>query len=295
MKMRIFAFVAMTILIGSEADAQKVHVILVGDTRINDQWQNPIINNDLRLGFETNMSIMRSLLDDAKSLGAFDPIYYDRAQADNFNCATISAEVRRAKSNLTLNDTVVFYYSGHGYMNQNSNVIKFPEFYCSSKTSSERSDLASVVKVLAEQIKGNGPRLVLALADTCNSDKRPVTPSQFPSSVLPLGPPVEKARVKQAALQKLFLNYRGVLTMNGCSQGEKCAYWTSDVGAFTYTLQRTIEDNFIKGAAIRWEEILDKATEKNKIVTGFRNFEDRKQIYQNPYYEAPDLKPIDPQ
>jgi hypothetical protein len=228
------------------ANAQKVAAVLVANS----------LDSSIGAGFAANMGFVKSLLHDATKKGGID-VSVVEIQDKEFNCKSIRAAVDSIK--VTPDDTVVFYYAGHGFRRPNT-PTEFPLFDCkinSDEASDPEIGLGTIVDTLAETKK---PRLVLAIADACNV----VVP--LPPSFPPRGGPSELIATPdvKSAFQRLFFEYRGRLMLSGSVPGEFSYYMNagrSIGGFFTNQLIAAITKGIeSRGPNVTWEEIAADAT-----------------------------------
>lgn len=157
-------------------------------------------------------------------------------------------KIRDALTGLTVDpdDTVFFYYSGHGYRKPGS-PSKFPYFYCS-----DGGDTDFGLNDVDINLKTKSARLVIGIADTCNV----VLGQRPPQAAAATGASIDQL----AALRQLFLLSRGVVLMSGSKPGEFSWYRASG-GLFSGQLFRAL-DNVIatKGLTSTWKIVTDKAS-----------------------------------
>lgn len=244
------------------ARAQTIHAIIVSDT----------LDGSIGSGISENRQNVRSFLENTQALTGLSVALTEVTGAE-FNCKAIVKAINDLTA--TKDDTVFFYYSGHGFR-ENSSETKFPEFDCRRTMDPETLGLSRAVT----SIKAKGAGLIIAIADTCNKEIQPfAAPSEAPSAA----PPVVD---RKAALLHLFRDYRGTLTMSGSIPGEYSWYMTSGPalgGFFTNQLLRAINQNITSsGAQVRWESIAEDATKAIYVPAD-------PPTTQNPQYASKDL------
>ena len=104
---------------------QTVHAILVGDTL-----------GDLP-GTARNIELISGLLKQLQDEGGVNVVINADVVGDNFGCNAIRKAVQSTK--WTRNDTVLFYYAGHGYKD-NPEQSKFPGLDCRNSNADVRTD-----------------------------------------------------------------------------------------------------------------------------------------------------------
>jgi hypothetical protein len=229
------------------AEAQTVHAILIGDTT------DPSIG----IGIDGNLKKVNSFLDALATIGGVTVSRYQVRDAA-FNCKSIWDTVRSVK--VTPQDAVLFYYSGHGFR-RNGTQTKFPEFDCRRTSDPDQAELGSIANYLLTEAR---PRLVIALADTCNVGMEQTV---APAAAAP-PPPADR----RGGLRKLFLSYSGMLTMSGAVPGEFSWYLNGGPslgGFFTNQLLRVVDQKISSnGLQARWEDIATDASKAIFIPTG---------------------------
>ena len=134
--------------------AQTVYAILARDT-----VEGPI-------GVDVSLSKMQGLLDQLGKEGAVKVVVNARVQGDAFGCAAIRKAV--AQTPWTKDDTVLFYYAGHGYKDSPDQL--FPGLDCRTSLADQRTDLSAIVKMISHPGAASyPPRLLIAIADACNA------------------------------------------------------------------------------------------------------------------------------
>ncbi len=246
MKLRIFfAFFILAFSYCTTLSAQTLHAIIIGDTT----------DGTIGDGIKGNLAKIESLLKVMESSAGITVKRYQVVDT-NFNCKSI----RQAVQNLApgADDAVLFYYAGHGFR-RDSTQTTFPEFDCRRSADPDQAQLSWVTSTLLDK----KPRLIVALADTCNV---PVAPTPTPATAS-LNSPDNRT----AGLRRLFLTYRGMLTMSGAVPGTYSYYYNSGPslgGFFTNQLLTVLDQQAnTKGDLVHWEEIAAAATQKIYIPT----------------------------
>jgi hypothetical protein len=220
------------------ANAQKIHAIMVGDT----------LDGSIGVGITENLKNMNGFLHVVQSLTRLDASETQITGVD-FNCKSILNVLNNVSA--SENDTVLFYYTGHGFRRDNTE-SKFPEFDCRRSLDPDQLSLAAVVTKLQEK----RPRLILAFADTCNR-LIPQPPVQVVArAFVPLD-------VQAAAYRHLLIDYSGALMMSGSVPGEYSWYMNTGRhlgGFFTNQLLQVINERSADGDLVRWEDIATDST-----------------------------------
>jgi Caspase domain len=244
---------------GQEVQAQKVHAVLVGDT-----------DSNLGEGVVENLKKMNNLLTSIHRIGKIQ-VSRSEIRDGSFRCTNIRSAVERLMVNP--DDAVIFYYAGHGFR-RDSTQTKFPEFDCQRSRGDRALDMNAITKVLI----GKQPRFVLALADACNQKTRSETKD---IAAAPLGSDEDR----KAGLRRLFLSYKGRLTMSAAIPGEFAWYMTEGPllgGFFTNQFLSVLNHRIAADAeSVRWENVAEQAG-KRIIISN----DPRPPLQQDPQYEA---------
>lgn len=246
---RLLAAISIAVLCfaATEARSQKVHAVIAADS----------LDGQIGPGIRENVKNITALLTSLEIVGEIAVVKAEVSGRD-FSCKSILQAVDTLE--IGPDDTVVFYYAGHGFRTGKSS--KFPEFACEPTSARERIGL-SAIKDRIEKMKPR-PRFLLAIADACNVPEGPeVGPApQFTP------PPVPE---RKAALRRLFLDYSGSLTMSGSVPGQYSWYRNRGEtvgGFFTIQLLRVVNQQIAeKGAKVAWEDITPGATNLIMVPT----------------------------
>ncbi|MER9280706.1 caspase family protein [Mesorhizobium sp. M0522] len=228
------------------AQSISIHAVLIGDT------QDPTIGP----GVAANLLQISALLAAARTEGGLN-INVSIVKDDNFDCVNIQKAIDDIVVEKT--DTVFIYYAGHGFRRSTSQT-QFPEFDCRRSKDPARVELARVADGL---LRPGGseppPRLLIVLADTCNTPIQEGPPAQArgPASVAD----------RHESFRRLLVDYSGTILMSGSSPGDPSWYLSSGgfftkqfVSAFAEELLSPIND-------VRWEDIVTQATRDIFIPT----------------------------
>jgi hypothetical protein len=225
-------------LVPQTTSAQTIHAIMAGDTR----------DRDIGPGAARNIERFADLFAEIGSLPGWKS-NIKRLVDNDFSCETILASYRSIQP--AEGDLIVFYYAGHGFRlaGQQS---QFPRLLCQLSVGGTPmlEDLA-----MAPWSKTMKPRMVLALADACNNEigKSPeVTMSAAGKAT------------RQQALIKLFATPKNTLIMSGSDMGQYSFYYPSG-GVFSKKLVDALEDEFEKGSAATWGNVIAQSTMPEQI------------------------------
>ncbi len=244
MKLRIFfAFFILAFSYCTTLSAQTVHAIIIGDTT----------DGTIGDGIKGNLVKIEAQLKVMESSAGITVKRYPVVDA-NFNCKSIRQAVETLAPGA--DDAVLFYYAGHGFR-RDSTQTTFPEFDCRRSADPDQAQLSWVTSTLLDK----KPRLIIALADTCNF---PVAPQPAPAAA-----PLNSPENRKAGLRRLFLTYRGMLTMSGAVPGQYSYYYNTGAGGFFTNQFLAVLDQQTntKGDLVHWEEIAAAATQKIYIPT----------------------------
>lgn len=225
------------------AAAPTVHAVLVGDT------QDPTIG----VGVTANLNKMRAFLRQVKDEGSITVVVKE-VEGDRFSCSEILDAIRSIPA--TASDTVIFYYAGHGFRRADTQT-QFPEFDCRRSKSPDRADLSgvtnSILKYGTPGSKAGPPRLVIAIADACNTDV--LEEGEVPRQA---GPRITSRPNRAQAYKQLFLQYSGTLLMSASAPGTE-AWYLQTGGFFTTQLLGALDAHTRTPMEARWEAIADDA------------------------------------
>jgi hypothetical protein len=129
---------------------------------------------------------------------------------DRCNAHSIVQSIRELT--VGANDTLVFYYSGHGAFDLShapAGDLARGHFLAMANYASDHDDLMRAT--LLQELAKKRPRLLVVITESCNT----YYPAHVNRFQLPSGRPAG-----QTSLEKLLLNYRGVVDLNSSSHGQ---------------------------------------------------------------------------
>ncbi len=154
-------------------------------------------------------------------------------------------EIFKAIKNLKVktDDTVILYFSGHGYRTKNK-TNPWPNIYITNDVCG--IDLMTMVQKLTEK----KPRLLFAMTDCCNN-------------ILNLAPPLKAKAIKpesskQLGYKKLFLEQSGVIISASATPGEYSWGSTINGGVYSNSLLDNIHSEVAKGKKANWSSIFER-------------------------------------
>lgn len=166
------------------------------------------------------------------------PLNYQAYSGDDFNVAKARQVLTALQVNE--NDVIYFYYSGHG---ANPPGKKWPVMDFARPDSSDDVSLDEVV----EKLQPKNPRLLVVLADCCNS---------FPNQGDPL---IVKEVFKDTvadAFRSLFVNFQGTVIATGASPGQYSLGGEKTGGVFTNAYMASMNSLAAINPALTWNEVL---------------------------------------
>ncbi len=232
------ALLTVSVLIGSLcagtqiAVSQTIHAILVGNTT----------DPNIGYGDKLDLDLIRGLLQDASRItGA--PL-----KMKIFDDKIPRSQVMDTVKNLTpgSNDTVVFFYTGHGYR-----MRSFKEKWPAMALDGDRGGSAGLdLKWAYDVLKKKNPRFLLVMADACNS----VLPEGSVDTYLSVSAGGENA----ASYRKLFLEHKGGILASSSVPGQYSYSGTSG-SQFTVQFISSIKSELALPNPT-WKAVMTKAT-----------------------------------
>jgi hypothetical protein len=224
----VILIVGVVIIAGSlTCVAQTLHAVIAADTA------DPGIGS----GAKENAKKIEQFIDNAAKLVKLKK-NITTLQDEKFDCESISSAL--SDMQIGADDVVVFYYSGHGYRLFNDQ-SRFPRLACSRNPVGNPQ-----LENTAMTLRARGARLVLAIADSCNS---------FLGQV----PAMMSGPDSALALRRLFDGYQGTAILAGADYGQ-FSWYTQSGGVFTRQLFEALNNELERYDSARWERVISAAT-----------------------------------
>lgn len=241
----LILFIAL-LCVKQNVGAQTLHAIVFADTKdesIGDYDKQDYIN------VSTELSTI------ASATGMKLNTYYHKDDL----CSKNSLVSVLSKLNVTSDDVIFFYYSGHGTRATND-VSDFPQMCLASHYD---QDFYPLEKVL-QKLSSLPAKLKIVIGDCCNSASVGVTVKDYASKGATV---LTKEPVN--AYRNLFYGYRGTIIASGSQKGEnsRCISYkdgTPAGGTFTVMLLSTLQAVAKNGIEANWDEIMAYTQEKTK-------------------------------
>lgn len=244
--MRLFAVAAFAIsFLGSSLHAATLRVLLIGDT--NDRSIGKSVVTDLANveAFMRDVAAKTGLKLDLKVL-----------KGAQIKSKLVTAAVTALKADS--DDTVIFYYSGHGFRTQQVKT-RWPLLYIP-----DAGDKGVDFQWVIDTLQQKQSRMVIAITDSCNSfiDSPPRTMGS------------RSMQVDQAALwKKLFVDFSGRIYASGSQVGQFSFGEDTNGGAFTSRFLSIIRSE-VKKNDTNWDIIMKQATKQIPINSAQQKTQD---------------------
>lgn len=214
--------------------AQTLHFLIVADT--GDRSIGASVNEDL-----SNMQKKAREISSATGMR----LNLKVIKSPEFNYTTTLQAVQQIAPGP--NDTVFFYYSGHGYRTRETRT-KWPLMY--TKAPQSGLEFQKVLDILDQK----NPRLIIALGDLCNSFSDQSAGSSNMRAF---------AQIEVDNYKKLFVNFRGRVYASGSKPGQY-SFAMEDGGAFTNQWLQAL-GNELRAEDPNWKRLMAVATKPIRI------------------------------
>lgn len=221
----------------------KIHFIMVANTE------------DARIGAGVKKDV-NNLYSEIKDVSTFlkMPLNYVEISGSNFGKEKVEAAINNLKPGS--NDIVIFYYSGHGYSNDQNASLLYPQFDLRQSRFDDIFVATLNVQDVYNKIKAKHARLNIVLADCCNSSLGTLKPEGKSFALT-----TKSLSWDRNFCNELFMNSRGSVLATAAKKGQY-AYGNTDVGGyFTSNFVTAIEKYLSKfqSTAPTWDKIISEA------------------------------------
>ena len=222
----------------------KIHFILVANTE------------DPRIGSSVKKDV-NNIYSEIKDVSTFLnlPLNYVEISGSKFGKANVETALNNLKPGP--DDIVIFYYSGHGYSNDQQSSKLYPQF--DLRQSRFEDILVATLNVadVYDKIKAKNARLNLIISDCCNSSLGTLKPEGKSFAL------TAKSLLSwdKSYCSNLFMNSKGSILATAAKKGQY-AYGNTDVGGyFTSNLITSMEKYLSKfqGTTPSWNKIIAEA------------------------------------
>ena len=216
----------------SAARSATIHAILVGDT----------VDPNIGRGDKLDLDLMTGLLRDASKQTGM------RLNMRVFDDRIVRSQIMSAVQALRpeSNDTVVFFYTGHGYRTSSFR-DKWPAFALKNESG---GSAGLDQKWVYNELKDKGARLLIVMADACNS--------VVPDGAIDTRMALRSGKELPESYRKLFLEARGTILASSSIPGQY-SYSGSNGSQFTVAFIESVR-KALAGTNPSWEPIMREAT-----------------------------------
>jgi hypothetical protein len=222
----------------------KIHFILVANTE------------DPRIGSSVKKDV-NNIYSEIKDVSTFlnIPLNYVEISGSKFGKANVETALNNLKPGT--NDIVIFYYSGHGYSNDQQSSKLYPQFDLRQSRFEDIMVATLNVADVYDKIKAKNARLNLIISDCCNSSLGTLKPEGKSFAL------TAKSLLSwdQSFCTNLFMKSKGSILATAAKKGQY-AYGNTDVGGyFTSNLITSMEKYLSKfqGTTPSWDKIIAEA------------------------------------
>ncbi len=217
--------------------AATLHAIIVSDT--NDESVGASVQIDQR----RLQGLVKSISEYTKM--ALIPHYISGNQLNRANVERAINSV----SDVSSDDVVFFFWSGHGFNDEKSN-SKYPTVYLSDWQNT--LGLESV----ANMLKQKKPRLLIVIGDTCN---KPMGGSR--------GEEITRGE-KDENYKTLFLSYRGTILASSSIKGQYSYGNNQSGGLYTNAFLSSLSKELASSGTPSWKTLMDRANTPINVGSG---------------------------
>lgn len=244
-----FSGIAALFLFATAAHAASLRVLLIGDTNDRSIGKSVVVDLANMEAFARQISTVTGLTLDLKIL-----------KGAQIKKKLIVDAVNKVK--VESDDTVIFYYSGHGFRKQTVQT-RWPLLYIP-----DAGDQGVDFQWVVDTIGKKSPRMILAISDSCNNFID--TPQRSINSRA-------MQQDQEAMWKKLFVEFSGRIYASGSVVGQFSFGQDQTGGAFTSQFLAVVRSE-VKKADTNWDTVMRLATKKIPI-------NNPQQKSQDPQYE----------
>ncbi len=208
---------------------------------------------DARIGVSVKKDVT-NIYSELKDVSVFLnlPLNYVEISGTKFGKANVETALDNLKPGP--NDIVIFYYSGHGYSNDQ---LAYPQFDLRQSRFDDITVATLNVSDVYNRIKAKNARLNIIISDCCNSSLGTLKPEGKSFAL------TTKSLLSwdKSFCHNLFMNSKGSILATAAKKGQY-AYGNNDVGGyFTSNLITSMEKYLSKfqGTTPSWEKIIAEA------------------------------------
>lgn len=215
-----------------------IHAILVGDT----------LDEDLGYDFELNLSYMKKFIHEVSQHTGLKPVITQFKDEQ-----TTTYQVLDFLNNLEVeeNDVLVLYFCMHGYRTP-SKKNQWPNLHFGE------DEMGIDFNYLAQFGKEKMPRLLISIADSCNSE--------IPDGAIKtITQHAKMAAAKNQNIsenyKRLFLHSKGSIIISGSVPGEYSWYLVGKGGSYTLNFLENFRNVAKNSSRATWDQILSKTSQ----------------------------------
>ena len=222
----------------------KIHFIVVANTE------------DARIGSSVKKDV-NNIYSEIKDVSTFLnlPLNYVEISGSKFGKANVETALNNLKPGT--DDIVIFYYSGHGYSNDQQSSKLYPQFDLRQSRFEDITVATLNVADVYDKIKAKNARLNLIISDCCNSSLGTLKPEGKSFAL------TAKSLLSwdKSFCTSLFMKSKGSILATAAKKGQY-AYGNTDVGGyFTSNLIISMEKYLSKfqNTTPSWDKIIAEA------------------------------------
>ena len=173
----------------------------------------------------------------------------------NFTAFALREAIQKLQ--VSSQDLVFFYYSGHGY-NIPNNVSNYPYLSVINYTYASIS-----LDEIEQLIQTKKPKLCITLGDCCN---KVMENSKFSRSIArPRTKDANSSDQAKSILQQLFLGHSGSVKITSSKKGQFSWTMSSGGSAYSFAFESAFEDCLLNTQQMQWELLLKDTQQRLSI------------------------------